>query len=47
MKEKTKDNSPSPPESQNQGPSGVHAEPSHWLHEISISKTVCHHFALG
>jgi hypothetical protein len=23
----------------------VHAEPSHWLHEISISKSVCHHFA--
>jgi hypothetical protein len=22
----------------------VHAEPSHWLHEISISKTVGHHF---
>ncbi len=22
----------------------VHAEPSHWLHEISISKTVCQHF---
>jgi hypothetical protein len=22
----------------------VHAEPSHWQHEISISKTVCHHF---
>jgi hypothetical protein len=25
----------------------VHAEPSHWLHEISISKTVCHHFWSG
>jgi hypothetical protein len=25
----------------------VHAEPSHWLHEISISKTVCHHFWPG
>jgi hypothetical protein len=24
-----------------------HAEPSHWLHEISISKTVCHHFWPG
>jgi hypothetical protein len=23
---------------------GVHAEPSHWLHKISISKTVDHHF---
>jgi hypothetical protein len=30
-----------------QGPSWVHAEPSHWLHEISISKTVCHHFWPG
>jgi hypothetical protein len=26
---------------------GVHAEPSHWLHEISISKTVHHHFWPG
>jgi hypothetical protein len=25
----------------------VHAEPSHWLHEISISKTICHHFLPG
>jgi hypothetical protein len=25
----------------------VHAEPSHWLHEISISKTVRHHFWPG
>jgi hypothetical protein len=25
----------------------VHAEPFHWLHEISISKTVCHHFWPG
>ncbi len=24
-----------------------HAEPSHWLHEISISKTVHHHFRPG
>jgi hypothetical protein len=23
------------------------AEPSNWLHEISISKTVCHHFCPG
>jgi len=23
--------------------SQVHAEPSNWLHEISLSKTVCHH----
>ncbi len=25
----------------------MHAEPSHWLHEISISKTVRHHFWHG
>jgi len=25
----------------------VHAECSHWLQEISISKTVCHHFWPG
>jgi len=25
----------------------VHAEPSHWGHEISLSKTVCHHFWPG
>jgi hypothetical protein len=25
----------------------VHAEPSHWLHEIFISRTVCHHFWPG
>ncbi len=25
----------------------MHAEPSHWLHEISISKTVRHHFWPG
>ncbi len=25
----------------------VHSEPSHWLHEISISKTVRHHFWPG
>jgi len=30
-----------------QGPSWMHAEPSCWLHEISISKTVCHHFQRG
>jgi hypothetical protein len=27
--------------------SSVHAEPSHWLHEISTSKIVGHHFWLG
>jgi hypothetical protein len=25
----------------------VHVEPSHWLHEIFISKTVGHHFWPG
>ncbi len=25
----------------------MHVEPSHWLHEISISKTVDHHFWPG
>jgi hypothetical protein len=25
----------------------VHAEPSHWLHEISISKIIRHHFWPG
>jgi hypothetical protein len=25
----------------------MHAEPSHWLHEISISKTIYHHFWTG
>jgi hypothetical protein len=25
----------------------VHAEPSHWLHEISISNPVRHHFWPG
>jgi hypothetical protein len=25
----------------------VHVEPSHWLHEISISKTVHHHINWG
>jgi hypothetical protein len=23
----------------------VYGEPSHWLHEISLFKTVCHHFS--
>ncbi len=27
--------------------SWVHAEPSHWLHEISLSKIVHHHFPSG
>jgi hypothetical protein len=25
----------------------VYVEPSHWLHEISLSETVCHHFLPG
>jgi hypothetical protein len=25
------------------GPPWVHVEPSHWLHEIFVSKIVCHH----
>jgi hypothetical protein len=35
------------PQKEKQGPSWVHAQPSHWLQEISISKTVCHHFWPG
>jgi hypothetical protein len=43
---------PSPPpklkKEKNQGTLRMHAEPSHWLHEISISKTVGHpSFGLG
>ncbi len=36
---------PSPPLSKRKklDRSRVHAEPSHWLHEISLSKTVRHH----
>jgi hypothetical protein len=30
-----------------QGPSWVHAEPSNWLYEISIPKTLCDHFWPG
>jgi len=36
-----------PPQKKNIGPYSVYVEPSHWLHEIFISKTVCHHFSLG
>jgi hypothetical protein len=28
-------------------PYSVYVEPSHWLHENFISKTVCHHFSVG
>jgi len=42
---------PSPHPRQNKkktlGTPWVHAEPSHWLHEIRISKTVCHHLSPG
>jgi hypothetical protein len=38
---------PGPPERKNQGPSLMHAKPSHWLHDSSISKTIHHHFWLG
>jgi hypothetical protein len=37
---------PPSPKRKDQGPSWVHAEPSHWLHEIFISKTVRHYFWL-
>jgi hypothetical protein len=29
------------------GPPMSMFEPSHWLHEICISKTICHNFSLG
>jgi hypothetical protein len=35
-----------PPKRKNTGPPRVHVEPSHWLHEISFSKIVGHHFLL-
>jgi hypothetical protein len=31
------------PKRKKRGPAWLHSEPSHWLHEISISKTVGHH----
>ncbi len=44
-KKKTKNNSSHPtPKMKKQGPSCMHVEPSHWLHEISLSKIVGHHF---
>jgi len=36
-----------PPQKKNIGPYSLYVEPSHWLHEIFISKTVCHHFSPG
>jgi hypothetical protein len=42
---KFKNNSPHPnPKRKKQGPSQVHVKPSHWLHEISILKIICHCF---
>jgi len=38
---------PRPARKEKAGPSSVHAEPSHWLHESSISKSVGHHFWPG
>jgi hypothetical protein len=35
---------PSTPPKEKTGASGVHAEPSHLLHVIFISKPVCHHW---
>jgi hypothetical protein len=29
------------------GPLSIYVEPSPWLHQIFISKTVCHHFSPG
>jgi hypothetical protein len=45
-KGKSKKNpSPLPLKRKNLDRSQVHAEPPHWLHEISLSKTVAHHFS--
>jgi hypothetical protein len=38
---------PPPQKEKTKSPPWVHAEPSHWLHEISIFKTVRHHFWAG
>ncbi len=47
-KKRKKEKVPPPhPQKEKQGPSWMHAEPSHWLHEISISKTIYHHFWTG
>jgi len=42
-KQKTKTPSSPPTKGEKEGPSGVHGEPSHSLHEFSHSKTVSHH----
>jgi hypothetical protein len=42
-KGKNKNNSPHP-QKEKQDPLRVHDEPSHWLHEISLSKIIDHHF---
>jgi hypothetical protein len=45
---KIKNPSPlTPSKRKRQGPSWVQTEPSHWLPESFISKTVCHHFCAG
>jgi hypothetical protein len=49
-RKKTKNLSPGPPTPQKEKKlynSWVHAETSHWLHEISLTKTVHHHFSPG
>jgi hypothetical protein len=35
------------PKNKQIGPSSIYVEPSPWLHQIFISKTVCHHFSPG
>jgi hypothetical protein len=39
--------SPSSKQKKTLGTPWVHAEPSRWLHDILISKTVCHHLSPG
>jgi hypothetical protein len=47
-KQGEKKNSSHPtPKRKKQGPSRVHVKPLHWLHEISLSKTICHCFWQG
>jgi hypothetical protein len=46
-KEKRKTLPPPHLQRKKQGPSQVHVEPSHWLHEIFIFETVSHHFWPG
>jgi hypothetical protein len=50
-KVKFKKNPPPPPPPNLKGKKTMHLEcmlgPSHWLHEISLPKRVCHHFWHG